>query len=168
MIAYKFLAAGGLGPLTGFVWPPAGVWADAGGSLSPCARGLHVCRPRDLAHWLSDELWQVEADGAELPGVDCVVVERARLVRRIAAWTDGGAERFAAACVVHARELVPSAVGEQRALLDDAQWCATGGYPAIGAYSAALVVARTGSDPERAYAEERVWQSLWIARELIG
>jgi hypothetical protein len=168
VIAYKFLAAGSLGPLTGFAWPPPGVWVEAAGPLAPCARGVHVCRPSELAHWLSDELWEVEAGGAELAGVDCVVVERARLVRRIAAWTDGGAERFAAACVAHVSERVPAPAGELRELLDDARLCASGGYPAIGAYGAALVVARASADPEQAYAEERAWQSLWIARELIG
>jgi hypothetical protein len=174
MMTYKFLATGGIGPLSGFAWPlpsgaAPGAWVDAEGQLAVCARGVHVCRPFELAHWLSDELWQTEIAGEQLEGIDCLVVQRARLVRRIAAWNDAGATRFAAACVAHAAELAgPDPIADLRGLIDDGLACASGGYPAIGAYCAALVVARLDADTERAYARERTWQSAWIAGELIA
>src|SRR5690348_431080 len=107
MSTYKFLAKGAVGPQSGFKWPepqaPAfGAWVDADGPLELCVRGAHVCRALDLAYWLHDELWETEVDGEQIEGVDCLVVRRARLVRRIDAWHQGGAARFAQACAEHA------------------------------------------------------------------
>jgi hypothetical protein len=175
MTAYKFLATGGLGPLSGVAWPlpvgdTPGAWLEADGPLAVCRRGAHVCRPIDLAHWLSDELWAVETAGDQLAGIDCLVVERARLVRRFTAWSDGGAARFAGAALAHAAALAgPAASGDVRGLIDDGAEAASEGYPAVAAYCAALAVARLGADaPARAYAVERAWQSAWIAREILA
>src|SRR5258708_6519958 len=104
MMTHKFLAKGALGPLSGFAWPvpqggAAGAWVEAVGPLALCARGVHVCRTSDLAHWIHDELWEVEADGDRIEGLDCVVVRRARLVRRIDDWGAAGGRRFADASV---------------------------------------------------------------------
>jgi len=49
----------------------------------------------------------------------------------------------------------------------DAFAAAQDGFPAVAAYTAALVVSRLAPDPEAAYARERAWQSTWIAHELI-
>jgi hypothetical protein len=166
--AYKFLARGATGTFTAFPWPAPGEWVDVEGELDICKRGIHVCRSSELAHWLHDELWQVEIEGEEIEGVDCLVVRRARLTHRIDAWTSGGAERFAAACIAHAEELLgatpPSPL---RDLLADATLALQHGYVAIAAYSAALVVGRHGADVEASYDRERGWQSTWIMRELI-
>src|SRR5207237_363719 len=81
-------------------WPPT--WIEAEGPLAPCVRGIHVCRPEDLEHWIHEELWEVEVDGEQTNGLDCLVVRRARLARRIDAWSDRGAERFAEASIAHA------------------------------------------------------------------
>lgn len=159
--AFKFLACGGVSTLTGFTWPPPGTWVAVEGSLDPCRNGIHVCRPHELAHWLHDELWELEIDGDETAGVDCLVVRRARLVRRIAGWDPAGSERFATACIDHAS---PIAAGD---VLADARDAAHAGYPAVAAYVAALAVARAGTDVEQRYADERAWQSHWIARELL-
>ena len=172
MRAYKFLARGAIGPLSGFPWPApvgdaAGAWVETTGPLALCARGVHVCRTFDLAHWLHDELWELEAGGDQIDGVDCIVVRRARLVRRIDAWSDGGAARFAAACIEHAAAQLDEADAAVLALLDDARMAAEYGYGAIAAYSAALAVARLG-DGERGYRRERVWQAAWITGELLA
>jgi len=164
MSAYKFLAAGAIGPLSRFVWPAPGIWVEASGPLVLCKVGVHVCRAHELAHWIHDELWELEIAGDELAGIDCAVVRRARLVRRIDGWTEGGHQRFAAACVARARELADGKLAE---LVDDAVGAAEGGFPAVAAYTAALVVARLAPDPEAAYARERAWQSTWIADQLI-
>lgn len=158
MIAYKFLAAGGVGPFSGVAWPAPGAWLEAAGPLA--TRGIHVCRPDELAHWLHDELWQVETAGAEAEGHDCVVVARARRVRQIDAWTAGGAARFAAACLAHARETADDPV------LADGADAASAGYVAVAAHCAALALGHRAGEP--AYRAERRWQSAWIARELIG
>jgi hypothetical protein len=159
MIAYKFLAAGAIGPLSRFAWPAPGEWVEASGPLVACKVGVHVCRPHELAHWIHDELWELETAGDELAGIDCLVVRRARLVRRIDAWNDGGAVRFAVACVAHARDL---AGGE---LVTDAGGALEAGFVAVAAFTAALAIAK---GDEAAYARERAWQSAWIATEVIS
>ncbi len=98
---------GAIGPLSGFRWPVQtegrpGAWVEAEGALDRCSRGVHVCRPSDLAHWIHDELWELETSGDEIDGLDCVVVQRARLVRRVDAWGQDGRQKFAGPCVEHA------------------------------------------------------------------
>ena len=73
MKTYKFLAAGAKGPITGFQWPvpqleAPGDWVEADGPLEAGGRGAHVCRPAGLAHWIHDELWEVEIDGGGIVG----------------------------------------------------------------------------------------------------
>jgi hypothetical protein len=181
---HKFLATGALGPLSGFAWPvPAGgapgAWVEVDGPLELCARGVHVCRTFDLAHWIHDELWEVEAAGDQVDGVDCIVVRRARLVRRIDAWSGPGGRRFAEACVEHATAqagpaptvMAPSLPADGvRDLLDDAQFMATHGYVALAAFTAAVAVSRLGAEvsPDGAYRRERGWQSAWIVRHLLA
>jgi hypothetical protein len=162
--AYKFLATGAIGPLSRFAWPGPGVWVEASGPLIPCKVGVHVCRPYELAHWIHDELWELEIGDDDVAGIDCLVVRRARLAHRIDAWSDGGHQRFATACVERAREL---ARGQLPELVADALAGAEAGFPAVAAYTAALVVARLAPDPEAAYARERAWQGAWIASEVI-
>jgi hypothetical protein len=172
---YKFLARGAKGPFSGFAWPcpregAAGAWVQTEGSLLLCRNGVHVCRAQDLAHWLHDELWETERDGDELPGLDCVVVRRARLVRRIEAWDEDGGARFGEACIAHAAALAGAAPsGAVTAFLEDARLVTSAGYIAVGAFSAALAVARLEpAEEESAFRRERLWQAHWIATELIG
>jgi hypothetical protein len=176
MTTYKFLAKGALGPISGFAWPvprggEPGAWVEVEGPLVQCARGVHVCRTLDLAHWIHDELWEVEAAGDATDGVDCVVVQRARLVRPIDAWSAGGGLTFANASVAHAvAEVGSSAADEVNELLDDARFMAENAYVALAAFTAALVVGRAAGaeSPERVYRRERAWQGEWIARALLG
>jgi hypothetical protein len=175
MKAYKFLATGAVGPFSGFVWPaPSGAasaWVEVDGALVTCERGVHVCRPEDLAHWIHEELWEVEVGGETKLGVDCLVARRARLSRRIEAWTDGGAARFVRACGERADALVGSAADEtQRGFIDDTELCVEHGYIALGAFCAALAVTNLAppAERERAFQSERAWQAGWIARELLG
>jgi hypothetical protein len=174
---HKFLAKGAVGPISGHIWsvPRGGVpaeWVQARGPLSQCALGVHVCRTDDLAHWLHDELWELEVDGEQISGVDCLVVRRARLVRRIEAWDAAGIRRFVDACIDHASGQTRSP-GEEDvlALLGDAREMAsmTDGAP-IAAYTAAIAVSRMGrpEDANGAYRRERAWQSRWIASELLA
>ncbi len=176
MKLYKFLATGARGPLSGFAWPLSaggepGAWVDVEGPLEVGLRGVHVCREDDLAYWLHDELWELDTRGEPMDGIDCLVVRHARLARRIDAWTAGGAARFANACIERSRELTTSAQSALvSGLLADALSAAQYGYVAIGAYSAALAVARAGdaAEVQHVFRRERAWQSRWIARELIA
>jgi hypothetical protein len=175
-MAYKFLAKGAVGPFSGFVWqlptgdaPPS--WVEVEGTLELCTRGVHVCRTVDLAHWLHDELWELETDGDQLEGVDCIVVQRARLLRRIDAWSEGGASRFADACIQHATAQAGTNPGQIVAgFLADATRAARDGYVAIAAFCAALAAAKLSgaAESEGVYRNEREWQASWIAHELIG
>jgi hypothetical protein len=162
MRAFKFLGHGAIGTFTGFVWPAPGAWVDVAGTLDPCRNGIHVCHAHELAHWLHEELWELDVDGDQLAGIDCFVVRRARLVRHVAAWDAAGTERFAQACIEHARQSGAAADAVAEALA-----AAGGGYPAIAACVAALAVARTEAELEQGYARERTWQSGWIAREML-
>ena len=174
-MTYKFLAKGTLGALSGFAWPVPqgglpGAWVEVTGPLAPCARGVHVCRSVDLAHWIHDELWEIEADGEPLDGLDCLVVPRARLVRRVDAWSDGGGQRFSEACIEHAEAATGASLAEAvRALLDDARSMAASGYLALASFTAAVAVSRgdVRGSREDAYRRERAWQSAWIAEELL-
>jgi hypothetical protein len=180
MSTFKFLAKGARGPISGFEWPRPndggpGSWVEAEGALALCANGSHLCRAHDLAHWLHEELWETEATGEQIEGRDCLVVRRARLVRRIDAWHLGGGARFAAACAQHATELADDlppgpARDVVQGLLGDAVSSAQAGYVAVGAYASALAVARSSdpADQHDAYRRERAWQSEWIARVVIG
>jgi len=175
--AYKFLARGGVGPISGHRWPlptsdAPGAWVEAQRPLTVCASGVHLCRPGDLAHWLHDELWVAELDGQRLPGVDCVVAERARLVRRVDAWEAGGAERFAAACAEHAAECAahapPDAAERARPYLADARKFLDLKLYAVSAFCAAVTVAKLGdaTAEEETYQAERAWQSALLLRVL--
>ena len=153
MIAYKFLASGAIGPLSRVAWPAPGEWLETG-DVVVGKQGTHVCRPEQLAHWIHDELWRIEIDGPVIEAPDCIVVARARLVERVTAWDPIA---FARACIDHACDGTPG-------YLADAEEMMREGYPAIAAYNAALAVA---GDDEALYADERAWQSAWLANELL-
>ena len=192
--AYKFLARGAIGPITRVAWPLAtgdrpGDWLGDGRPASLCRSGVHACAREHLAYWLHEELWQVELDGETLAGPDCVISPRARLLQKIAPWSDGGgAQRFATAVRDHAATLVaacddPAERGYLGGYVQDSSWHVTNAQPespALAALCAAMAVAKLEerraqrSDDqatsaeilEGAYRRERAWQSAWIAAEM--
>jgi hypothetical protein len=173
---YKFLQKGGRSPVSRFDWPlPSaagpGSWVEVSGALRLCRNGLHVCQATALPYWLHEELWEVETEGDFIEGPDCRVVRRARLVREIGAWSDGGAARFVNACIAHAAARAGSTPKPTvRAFLEDATACADAGYFAVGAFCAATAASRLNSHQpgiEHAFREERGWQGAWISSELL-
>jgi hypothetical protein len=174
MSAYKFLARGAVGPISGFRWPTPhgstpGAWVEVEGPLAQCTRGVHLSGPFDLAHWLHDELWEVETDGDQIEGIDCLIVRRARLVRRVGGWNERGALRFAEECIEHSTSLTATKPSDVvRGFLEDAREAAGGGYVAVSAFCAALAASKRAKvgDEEQAFRHERRWQSNWIVREL--
>jgi hypothetical protein len=169
---FKFLERGAKGPLTGFVWTP-NVWIQASGPLAPCANGAHLLRPRDLSHWLHQELWRAELDGEWLEGPDCVLAQRARITERIDGWSGRDGERFAQAC--HDRlgaRLAVTTEPAAREHLTNYQWAVNWHIErknsAMAGYVSALALAQLANDEPRteAYRRERAWQSDWLVREL--
>jgi hypothetical protein len=107
MHAYKFLAAGAVGPFTGFRWPLPGardawVAAPAGARED---RWIHACRPPDLPFWIGDELWAVELVSPVRDALHQVASPRARLLEHVAGWDAAAKRALAEACAWRAREL---------------------------------------------------------------
>jgi len=125
MKAYKFLALGGLGRFSAFVWPrPAGAepgaWVAAVERLEDCRHGVHACTPNQLLDWLDDELWEIELDGEIVAGDAMVVAERGRLLRQVAQWDGPTAQEFADAWAWRARDYALSSL-RRVGLTDEAE-----------------------------------------------
>ncbi|BDG06079.1 hypothetical protein [Anaeromyxobacter oryzae] len=103
MIAWKFLAEGGIAPFTGFRWPADGGWVGAPAERSDV--WIHACRLRDLPHWLGAELWTVELTEPVQERRYQVVAPRGRLLGRVTAWDGAAAGAYARACALRARDL---------------------------------------------------------------
>jgi len=172
MSHFKFLQRGAIGPLTGFRWE-AGVWVVAQGPLAVCGNGAHILRPRDLAHWMHEELWRAEAEGEQIEGGDCIVARRVRLTERIDSWTDGDGVRFAQACYDRLRDRMAEATDprlqERFANYDWAvRWHVEHANIALAGYVTALGIAQVTKvgTPLDCFRRERDWQSDWLIREL--
>jgi hypothetical protein len=177
---YKFLDGNGLGPVSGFAWPlprdaTPGEWVDTEGALGICRRGAHVCRVTELPYWLHDALWEVEAGGDRLEGVDCLVVRRARLLREVVAWRSG-APAFAEECARHAETLVRASGAGGTALelalglVADAFAGAAHGYVGASAYAAALAVSSLAPPAEQRarFRAERSWQAERLSAAFLA
>lgn len=179
---WKFLARGGVGPISGVAWPrppegggAPGAWLEAGGPVDPCRTGLHLCREAQLAFWLHDELWEVEVEGALTDGYDCVIAERGRLVREVEAWRGELGAGFARAAADHAAAVVGDAPAADRArvanYVEAARGLAAAGLAVGAGYVAAVAVARLREESgaiEAAYRAERSYQSAWLHANLAG
>jgi hypothetical protein len=104
VIAYKFLAAGAVGPFSGFGWPTTGEWVEAADELDVCRNGIHACTVDELSEWVGDELWTIELGGRILQEEGVLVAERGRLLERIEAWNADAAQGFAVDCARRLRE----------------------------------------------------------------
>jgi len=82
------------------VWPEPGEWLSVDGPVEPCARGLHLCRARDLAEWVREGawVWRAETSGVLVDAGDKVVVARARLVGPVGVLSARVLRLFAADC----------------------------------------------------------------------
>lgn len=75
-----------------------GAWLSVRGLLKECHNGLHLCRRQDLIYWLGPVILEVETDSDVIICAHGVVVDRARLTRRVTTWTERTARLFAADC----------------------------------------------------------------------
>jgi hypothetical protein len=144
---------------------------EAEGPLGWCQNGIHACRIDDLPHWLGPELWLIELAGETEPAADSVVARRARLLRRVDAWSGGVAREFADSCARRATALAtraPSAAGRAADAVADA----ASGWVAGAAYVAAAVAAevacgnRAGAVYQRHFLAERSHQAQWLREHL--
>lgn len=161
MIAYKFLAEGGVGPFTGFRWPVR-EWVDAE-RLAPCRAGVHACRIPDLPFWMASELWEVELGGEIVEHERKVVARRGRLLRRREAWSDALRAEFTNDLLARTRRrfgFVPVLSG----YVADIERFRSQSRTGLAAFAAARAAERDGGP--RAYDRERRRQAEWLAERL--
>jgi hypothetical protein len=121
---------------------------------------------------LHDELWEVELDGDLAFAEELVVARRARLVRHVEPWALGVAARFLDAARGHAADLaaLATADGKERARMwiEASEYHVAHGNVALGAYTAAMGVARLDGDVPNLvrFRDERLWQGSFIAGAL--
>jgi hypothetical protein len=161
MIAYKFLAAGAVGPFSGYRWRP-GEWVEAT-AADPCRQGVHACRTRDLPIWLDDELWEVEIDGPVVEQARKLVARRGRLARRIDAWTKDVAHEFGRSCAHRTRERVGFLPVLSGFVADVDGFVAQGRFAIAGFAAARAAELRDGPS---GYDAERLAQAAWLADRL--
>jgi hypothetical protein len=161
LIAYKFLAAGGIGRFTGFRWE-AGRWVDAQ-AVEPCRAGIHACLVRNLPVWLDRELWEIEVDGEVVVGERKIVATRGRLTQQIDRWTPELAREFGLFCARRTRRrvgFVPLLSG----FVTDVDRFVAQNRIAIAGFAAAR--AAELRDGPAAYEAERRAQASWLAERL--
>lgn len=161
MTAYKFLAAGGIGPFTGFRWP-VGEWVEADG-VDLCRVGIHACRASDLPNWIDDELWEIELDGEVVEQERKLVARRGRLVRRLEGWTPELLHDFGVGCLLRTRERVGFLPVLSGYVVDVRRLVGQGRLP-LAAFAAARAAERR--DGPAGYEQERNAQSAWLAARL--
>ena len=165
MIAYKFLRNDGTSVFTRFAWSlpdfGPGAWVEA--DVEPCRSGIHACRLADLPYWAGQELYEVELDGEIAEGSMKVVAPRARLVRRIEAWSAGARDEYTRMCADRGHELARSA----NPPLDDWEAVIEPSIPegpALLGFVAARIAEQI-SGPA-AYRAERTCQTEWLVERL--
>ncbi len=148
-------------------WPLSdGKWRSVRGPLIPCQHGLHLCRRKDLVHWLGPTIWAAEYEGEMIVHDDSkIVVRKARLLYQFETWNERTARLFAADCAEYALRLTKkngvvfdqrpfrAAIRAARAfakgeISDEAYAAADSAYSAArsAAYSAARSAARSAAD----------------------
>jgi hypothetical protein len=171
-------------------WPAPGEWLAVDGPLVLCENGLHLCRAKDLVHWLGPEIWEAEYEGEVVEGDDKVVVRKARLVRKCERWDERTARLFACDCAERAlpiyekrcpgddrpRKAIETArryangeaTAKELAAAWDAVWAAGAAVwsAARAAWSAARAAGAAAWAAVRATASDAVWAAagaVWAA-----
>jgi hypothetical protein len=169
VIAYKFLAAGSVGPFSGFAWPTGtpGPWVEASGTAHACFAGVHGCSVEHLPFWLHEELWEIELE-APVAAEHKLVAPRGRLVRRVDAWDAGARLAYGASCLERVGPLVaaaPEPVAQLVAgIVEDLCGMASRGAAASAGFCAARIAELVGGIG--AYDAERAAQSRWLVERL--
>ena len=163
-VAYKFLRPGRMGPFTHAAWPAPGGWLDADGPPELCRCGIHALLPRALPRWMTEELWQVELEGVEPRDDGIVLARRARLVTRIAGWSDELAGAYSADVVAH---LPAARAGIARSRAADVVAASANVRADTSAAEVGHMAAMAAEAVEPAgYDRERLRQAAWLAGRL--
>jgi hypothetical protein len=179
VIAFKFLAPGGIGRFSKLHWPlPSatgpGVWLAGRQPPEPCRHGVHACHAHQLAYWLDAMLWEIELDGEIVETETMLVGARGRLVRAVDAWNLETQRELAQACVRRAQAWLARLecashpeLARARSWAGDVEHFARSDQAATAAYVGA-VLAHVGNElaAEQAYAAERRVQAQWLAERL--
>jgi len=168
---YGFLGEGAVAFLSGFRWPQPvdgepGRWVRAGTDAPrEVVRGVPV---EHLPWWLDDELWELELAGSLVVDGRAVSADRARLLRRVDAWTSEAAAELVAACQQRVRETALEDYADDVVL-----YAEDAGRPAAAAAVAAYIAAhalaggeKDATGYEAAFERERRWQVDWLKRRL--
>lgn len=173
MIAYKVLRADGTPYYGG-----TGRWhlptADGPGEWMPAigpvlyGRGYYLCRDAaDLLEWLGPTIWVAEVDGKVITHHNKMVVERARLLRKLP-WDARTAQEFAADCAERALPVYEAACPDDdrpRRAVEVAR--AYGGEATrdeLPARAAAWAAAKAATMAVSDAAELAAWATAWAAR----
>ena len=151
--AYKWLGGpAGLSSVHGGTheWV-VGEWVAVQTPVIPCVRGIHLCARDHVVSWCASALWVAEYDGEVVGESDKLVVERARVVRRVESWNDTTARLFAADCAERAL-LCERGAGREP---DERSWAAIG---AVRKFARGEI-----SDAERAAARAAALDAAWAA-----
>ena len=108
-ILYKWLKADGTSHYQDYQWPlpkngTPGKWVRATGKLVLCGNeddpgeGIHACSATQVAHHISDTLWEMESRGKLIMGEDKLCVSAGRLLRRLDGINEQTLRLFAADC----------------------------------------------------------------------
>jgi len=152
-----------------------GEWMPAIPDPVPCARGYHLCRDAtDLLEWLGPTIWVAEASGAVVTDHNKVVVERARLLRRLP-WDERIAREFAADCAERVLPVYEAAYpgdDRPRRAVEVARAYARDGATrdqlvaaGMAADTAARNAVRAPSDAAEAAANTAVWEAVRAATD---
>jgi hypothetical protein len=168
---YGFLGEGAVAFLSGFRWPQPtdrepGPWVRAGADApGEVVRGVPV---EQLPWWFDDELWELELEGSVVSAGRAVTADRARLVRRVDAWTPEAANELVAACEQRVREAALDGYADDVVL-----YAKDAGRPAAAAAVAAYIAAHALAGGEKdapgykaGFERERRWQVAWLKRRL--
>ena len=160
-------------------WMP-GVKVEAKGPLVPCANGIHLCRTKDLIHWLNDTICPVRRASRErIVCDDKVVVRWAIIGEPLETWNDHAARLFACDCAEWALTLIEQpdprsvdairvarlhAIGEATSEELSAAWSAAGSAAGSAAWSAAESAAGSAAwSAAWSAAGSAAWSAAWSA-----
>lgn len=168
---YGSLGRDATGSLSGFRWPQPvngtpGDWVHAGADAP--REVVRAVRLEQLPWWLDEELWEVELGGALAEDGRAIAAERARLVRRVDAWTPETANELVVVCEQRVRD---SELTEYAAdvMLYAADARSPASAAAVAAYISAHALAggdRNAPEYQAGFERERRWQVEWLKRRL--
>lgn len=167
-------------------WIP-GAWTPLIENVVPCERGYHVCRDRDLLHWLGARIYACEVRGEIVEAEDNVVAGQVRLTCPTP-WDDVSARLFAVECaaevlplyeraqpgdsqvsdclVVAFRYALGDATAEELNAASAAAWDESAAASAASAAAAEELNATRAAAmaaEKRAAASAAVWDAAWAA-----